>query len=395
MTAKKIAGKIGRLRTWLSAAFVIMASVVSAIAEPATNVTLFRESFESPYGAQGTVAGWADNWLASNLNPNGVYNPPANLYVDFQDDLLPAPADGSQILWIQSYNYLARFLTNTLLPGQTYTLTGVIGNRADAYGIQLPTDQEYVYLFAGNTILAKNINLPHPAPGHFLSWSITYTAPLSDIPAGPLEIRLGQYGAGQVHFDNLTLSVGPPNPEPVTTAPSPLLFSDSFEKPFREQGIVAGLPDDWLAANLNFYGVYNPAANLYLEVQNDLLPAPAHGSQVLWIQSYNYLARFLTNTLVAGQTYTLSGVIGNRADSYGIQLPTDQEYVYLFAGSTPLVCNLNLPHPEPGRFLPWSITYTAPLAEVPTGPLEIRLGQYGAGQVHFDNIKLITGNPVP
>jgi len=176
-----------------------------------TNIPLVDASFESPAGAQGTVAGLPSGWLFANYNPYGVFNPYAGLYTNVVNDILPAPADGSQVLWIQSINYLAQFLTNTLLPNQTYTLSGAIGNRNDMYGIQLSTDQEYVYLLAGGTILACNVNLPHPEPGGFLPWSISYTNPASGFPDGPLEIRLGQIGAGQVHFDNLSLTASYPN----------------------------------------------------------------------------------------------------------------------------------------------------------------------------------------
>jgi hypothetical protein len=361
---------------------------------PTTNsstITVLNFSFESPAGPQGTVAGVPDGWVPANLNSYGVYNPAPGLYTNVVNNILPAPADGSQVLWIDSYNYVAQFLTNTLVANQTYTLSGAIGNRADGYGIQLPEDYEYVYLLAGGTIIASNTDLPHPAPGSFLPWAISYTAPASGLPSGPLEIRLGQIGGGEVHYDNLALTINQGSPPPVLNSTnSPVLANFSFEIPAGAQGTVAGYPDGWVAANLNPYGVYNPAPGLYTNFDNDILPAPADGSQVLWIDSYNYVAHFMTNTLTANQTYTLSGAIGNRGDGYGIQLPTDQEYVFLLAGGTIIASNVNLPHPDPGSFLPWTITYTAPASGFPTGSLEIRLGQIGAGQVHFDNIVLAT-----
>ncbi len=459
-------------------------------ANPATTpITLINPSFETPNGPQGTAAGVPVGWVASNRNPFGVYNPAAGNYQNTSNDILPSPAQGSQVLWIQAGNYVSQFLTNTLSASQTCTLSGAIGNRGDGYGIQLPSDQEYVYLLAGNSIIAKNENLPHPAPGNFLPWTISYTAPASGFPTGPLEIRLGQSGAGQVHFDNIKLTTSSGTPTTITISQSTTVLASSqnpavagsvltftatvsgtggtptglvtffdgisnlgtanlnssglaafstsalsasgsphsitavyagdsafgpstspvlsqaiangpsaqlpvavsnfsFESPAGMQGTVAGVPGGWVPSNRNPYGVYNPPAGLYSKQANDILPSPAQGSQVLWIQSGNYVSQFLSNTLAANQTYTLSGAIGNRSDGYGIQLPSDQEYVYLLAGATIIAKNENLPHPAPGTFLPWTISYTTPASNFPSGSLEIRLGQSGAGQVHFDNIGL-------
>jgi hypothetical protein len=134
-----------------------------------------------------------------------VYNPAAGLYKSEVNDVLPSPAQGSQVLYIQGGNYVAQFLTNTLAANQTYVLSGAIGNRGDGYGL-LGSDTEYVCLLAGGTILAQNANLPHPAPGTFLSWAVTYTTGAAGFPSGTLEIRLGQSGAGQVNYDNIALT---------------------------------------------------------------------------------------------------------------------------------------------------------------------------------------------
>jgi hypothetical protein len=171
----------------------------------AVSIPLVNASFEIPAGAQGTVAGAPAGWLASNKNPYGVYNPPAGLYQNEINDILPSPAQGSQVLYIQGGNYLAQFLTNTLSPNQTYTLIGAIGNRGDGYGL-LASDDDYVCLLAGGVLLAQNADLPHPAPGTFLSWAISYTTEAAGFPSGTLEIRLGQNGAGQVHYDNIALT---------------------------------------------------------------------------------------------------------------------------------------------------------------------------------------------
>jgi hypothetical protein len=464
----------------------------------AVSIALANPSFESPAGAQGSVAGKPDGWVASNQDPYGVYNPAPGVYISEINDILPSPAQGSQVLWMNAGNYLAQFLTNTLAANQTYTLSGAIGNRGDGYGM-LPADQEYVALLAGSTIIAQNTNLPHPGPGGFLPWSVSYTSPASGFPSGPLQIRLGQAGVGEVNFDNISLTVSAagtaatiPSTTTVTSSQNPavagslvtftatvsgsggvptgivtfydagsnlgietlnssalaalgtsslssaasphsitavysgdstfagstssvlsqvitnanastntnsnlgttvpiVLVNPSFESPAGVQGTVAGKPDGWVASNQDPYGVYNPAPGVYTNEVNDILPSPAQGSQVLWINAGNYLAQFLTNTLAASQTYTLSGAIGNRGDGYGM-LPTDREYGNLLAGTTIIAQNTNLPHPGPGGFLPWTISYTSPASGVPAGPLQIRLGQDGTGEVNFDNITL-TASP--
>ena len=171
-------------------------------------IQIANYSFETPAGAPGTVAGVPDGWMAANSYPYGVFNPPHGVYTNEAGFTLPAPAEGSQVLWIQFDNYVSQFLTNTLVANQTYALSGAIGNRGDGNGIQSPADQEYVFLLAGGTIIAQNVNLPHPAPGGFLPWTISYTTPASGFPTGPLEIRLGQVGSGQVNFDNIQLAYG-------------------------------------------------------------------------------------------------------------------------------------------------------------------------------------------
>jgi hypothetical protein len=144
---------------------VLSQIITNAVATGATvTIALVNPGFESPAGAQGTVAGAPVGWVASNHDPYGVYNPAPGDYAGVVNDILPAPAQGSQVLWINEGNYVAQFLTNSLAANQTYTLSGAIGNRANGYGM-LATDQEYVDLVAGNTITAQNTNLTHPEPG--------------------------------------------------------------------------------------------------------------------------------------------------------------------------------------------------------------------------------------
>ena len=457
-------------------------------------IALLNGSFESPAVADGGAGGLPGGWLAANQDPCGVYNPGTGVYSNIVNNILPSPADGSQVLFIVGGNYVAQFLTNTLRAGHTYTLSGAIGNRGDGYGI-LSSDQDFVDLVAGNTIVAENYRLPLPAPGTFLPWTISYTAPASGFPTGPLQIRLGMNGAGQVNYDNITLTVtrlssttlspsatalassqnpvpawatvaftatvigsnGTPtgtvvffdgtnnlgsgildssgvaslsisalsagaSPHSITAAYSGdgvfaastssvlsqnitnaaaiatasgttiTLDNDNFAIPVGAQGTVEGMPPGWLAANKDPYGVYNPAPGVYSNEVNDILPAPVGSSQLLYITGGNYVAQFLTNTLQAGQTYILSGAIGNRGDGYGL-LSSDQDYVELVAGDTVVAQNTNLTHPAPGTFLAWIISYTAPATGFPAGSLQIRLGQEGSGEVDFGNITLTMTSP--
>jgi hypothetical protein len=178
---------------------------IITVSSGTVSIPLVNPSFEFPAGAQGTVAGTPWGWIASDGDPYGVYNPPDWLYVNEVNDVLPSPAQGSQVLFIQGGNYLAQFLTNTLAPNQTYTLSGAIGNRGDGNGL-LDSDDDYVCILAGGVFIAFNWDLPHPAPGTFLPWAITYTTGAAGFPSGTLEIRLGQNGVGQVHYDNITLT---------------------------------------------------------------------------------------------------------------------------------------------------------------------------------------------
>ena len=176
-------------------------------------IPLVNPSFEIPAVAQGATAGTATGWIASLEGSYGVYNPAAGVYTNVVNDMLPTPADGSQVLFIQAGNYLAQFLTNTLAPNQTYTLSGAIGNRGDGFGLA-PGDTDYVNLLAGSAIIAQCTNLPHPNPGGFLPWAVSYTAGASGFPSGTLQIQLGQQGTGEVHYDNISLTAADPPARP-------------------------------------------------------------------------------------------------------------------------------------------------------------------------------------
>ena len=207
---------------WMTITCILCASG----AAHAQSINLVNPSFEIPAGGQGSVPGAPYGWAAANKNPYGVYNPAPGLFANEVNDILPSPAQGSQVLWINAGNYLAQLLPNTLTAGQTYTLSGAIGNRGDAYGL-VSSDQDYVALLAGNTIIAQNANLPHPAPGNFLPWTISYTAPAAGFPTGVLQIQLGQNGTGEVMYDNISLTAGPAGTGVLTSSTTAITSSGS------------------------------------------------------------------------------------------------------------------------------------------------------------------------
>jgi alpha-L-arabinofuranosidase len=177
------------------------------------SIPLINPSFEIPAVAQGTTAVTVTGWVASLEGSYGVYYPAAGVYTNVVNDVLPPPADASQVLFIKAGNYLAQFLTNTLAPNQTYTLSGAIGNRGDGTGLA-PGDIDFVNLLAGSTIIAQSTNLPHPNPGGFLPWAVTYSSGASGFPSGTLQIQLGQHGTGEVHYDNISLTATDPPAQP-------------------------------------------------------------------------------------------------------------------------------------------------------------------------------------
>jgi hypothetical protein len=201
-----------------------------------------------------------------------VYNPVAGLYTNAVDDILPPPADGSQVLFIKGANYLAQFLTNTLAPNQIYTLSGAIGNRGDGNGL-VAGDADYVRLLAGSTILAECTNLAQPGPGGFLPWVITYQTGAEGVPSGTLQIQLGQQGSGEVHFDNITLASETVTNVTLTLPEAPVIISQPTN-----QTVPAGSSPVFTAAADGAepleYLWYSTAGNLIQSGTNPVLTLP-------------------------------------------------------------------------------------------------------------------------
>jgi hypothetical protein len=95
---------------------------------------------------------------------------------------------------------ISQVLSATLTPGATYTLSVLVGHRAD-----FDFNGYLVELLAGGTVLASDFNLLLPASGAFLGSTVRYVAGAADPLAGQaLEIRLRALGP-QANFDDVRL----------------------------------------------------------------------------------------------------------------------------------------------------------------------------------------------
>ena len=205
---------------------------------------------------------------------------------------------------------------NPALPGAVLTFTATVSGGAG-------TPAGTVTFYDGsNTLGTTSLNNSGQA-----AWS---TAALS--VAGSPHVITADYGGNGAYGGSVSSVLS----QVITNASATVivipLVNASFESPAGKQGTVAGAPVGWLASNKNPYGVYNPTTLDYSNIVNDILPSPAQGSQVLKLNAGNYMAQFLTNTLADGQTYTLSGAIGNRAGGNGL-VTNDEDYVELWAGT--------------------------------------------------------------
>ena len=110
---------------------------------------------------------------------------------------------------------ISQVLSATLTPG-TYTLLVDIGSRLDE-PLVANGGVYIVELLAGGTILAEDNNTLKPAPGTFLTSTVTYTASANDPLLGQsLEIRLvNPIGAAQNNYDDVRLSLSSV-PEPTS-----------------------------------------------------------------------------------------------------------------------------------------------------------------------------------
>jgi hypothetical protein len=162
----------------------------------------------------------------------------------------------------------------------------------------------------------------------------------------------------------------------VHAAPIPIT-NPSFEQPSLPKGsFTIENITGWSVINTGNPGVFNPSSTSFQSVPD--------GNQTLYSNSATVFQQ-LPATLAPNTTYTLRLQVGRRLDFTNFPGFT----VELRAGNTVLASanQTMVPLPEPGKFVPLTLSYTTP-SSVPQGQnLEIRLKSAGP-QTNFDNVTL-------
>ncbi len=162
----------------------------------------------------------------------------------------------------------------------------------------------------------------------------------------------------------------------VHAAPIPIT-NPSFEQPSLPKGsFTIENITGWSVINTGNPGVFNPSSTSFDSVPD--------GNQTMYSNSATVFQQ-LPATLAPNTTYTLRLQVGRRRDFTNFPGFT----VELRAGNTVLASanQTMVPLPEPGKFVPLTLTYTTP-SSVPQGQnLEIRLKSAGP-QTNFDNVTL-------
>jgi hypothetical protein len=162
----------------------------------------------------------------------------------------------------------------------------------------------------------------------------------------------------------------------VHAAPIPIT-NPSFEQPSLPKGsFTIENITGWSVINTGNPGVFNPSSTSFDSVPD--------GNQTLYSNSATVFQQ-LPATLAPNTTYTLRLQVGRRLDYTNFPGFT----VELRAGNTVLASanQTMVPLPEPGKFVPLTLSFTTP-SSVPQGQnLEIRLKSAGA-QTNFDNVTL-------
>jgi hypothetical protein len=162
----------------------------------------------------------------------------------------------------------------------------------------------------------------------------------------------------------------------VHAAPIPIT-NPSFEQPSLSKGSFT-VEDitGWSVINTGNPGVFNPSSTSFESVPD--------GSQTLYSNGATVFQQ-LPATLAPNTTYTLRLQVGRRLDYTNFPGFT----VELRAGNTVLASanQTMVSLPDPGKFVPLTLSFSTP-SSVPQGQnLEIRLKSVGA-QTNFDNVTL-------
>ena len=182
-------------------------------AAEATAIPIANAGFENPVvGLLGPLT----DWTLSGTSGSGVWN--INAFpLGFWT--VGAP-EGNQIAYVAGAPRttgasISQILGDTLLDGQTYTLTGFVGQPI-GFGSTPPPTTYTIALFADGVLL-NSISGTGPE-GTFVPFSLTFDSTGSALVGQPIEIRLSSDQA-QTGFDDLRLNYAGGEasvPEPAT-----------------------------------------------------------------------------------------------------------------------------------------------------------------------------------
>lgn len=162
----------------------------------ADSVLVNNPSFEADTLCEGCITPTITGWIASPGGGDGAFNPTATHYPGGM-----AP-DGNNVAYTNlSGNHVHQILVAVLGSDTSYVLEVEVGNRLD-----IPFAGYIVQLRAGGVTLAEDNSSQSPAPGTFVTATVTYTATSTDPQLGqPLEIWLRSPNI-QANFDDVRLN---------------------------------------------------------------------------------------------------------------------------------------------------------------------------------------------
>ncbi|MFO0875036.1 MAG: hypothetical protein U0575_13830 [Phycisphaerales bacterium] len=178
---------------------VLLAAACIPSVAGATEIPVVNPSFESPAYATcswAAAAGWVN---AGAWNPGfGNTCAPLNGFPN-------GVPDGLQTGWVNSPNLpIKQTLPATVEPNALYTLSVAVGRRSDGF----PMGSYKIQLTAGDLVLAEDLNSLSPAPGSFVTSTISALVPPGDPAIGlPLTIKLFVVTGPQADFDDVHLFV--------------------------------------------------------------------------------------------------------------------------------------------------------------------------------------------
>lgn len=198
-------GIILRVRILGSVLFlVLILGCSSAFADP---IVVLNPSFEIPILSLGNAPGQTGDTTGTWISYVPGWPIPvggsAGEYLPSTTSLPSGATDGNDVLWI-NYGYVSQTLSATLQNSSTYTLQVDVAQRTDDVAISY-----YIYLMAGNTIIAADNSSLHPDAGTWLTSTLTYTSGANDPLAGQLLTIVLGVNAPQTDFDNVRLDDPP------------------------------------------------------------------------------------------------------------------------------------------------------------------------------------------